>query len=837
MLSASLFQTILDSSEMGLVLLDENGRVLLWNAWMAEASGLSADAATRRSLSELFGQAIGPRLQQAIDHGLERGMASTLSGGGALPLTKEVEEGGKREEIKQMVVVKPLALDGQRRCLLQITDTTIAESRESALRRQARSLQALADTHRISEAHIRAIVDHTTDAIITFDASGAVGTYNPAAETIFGYAPTDIAGKPVGLLVPELMAVATRGANAFARFAGNRREALGRRQNGSTFPIELSVSKMEIAGSLQHIAVAHDITERKVAEDEIRLQKEWLTTLIDALPDIVCIKDGSGCWQVANQFYLNLFRLTGVDYQGCEARALARQTPHYEKLLLATLDSDEEAWTEQRPIAYEQVVPLLDGTVKTFEMHKTPLFNPDGSRKGLVVLGRDVTDRRSAAARIQQLSHLDTLTDLPNRSLFQDRLRHALAQARRSGGMVGLLLIDLDKFKDVNDTLGHRIGDMLLRAVAKRLQRCVRETDTVARVGGDEFALVLTNLPSADGASTVADTALQLVAEPYALDDYEIITSASIGITIFPEDGLDAELLLKNVDLALYRAKVEGGARHHFYVTEMEEEVQRRKAIENDLRHALGTDQMTLFYQPQIDLKTGQITGAEALIRWYHPERGPISPAMFIPIAERTELIFPLGRWVLERACAQIQAWKEAGLPPLRVAVNLSPAQFRHHDLLGTIKSVIEKSGVDPRQLQLEITETIAMTNFEYSVGILKELRELGLTIAMDDFGTGYSSLNYLKRFPVDKLKIDRSFVTDIGLHPDNAAIVRAIIALGHGIGAKVNVEGVETAEQLAFMRTHGCDDCQGFYFSRPLPAEDYAKLVAHPVPWVLEAL
>jgi len=450
-------------------------------------------------------------------------------------------------------------------------------------------------------------------------------------------------------------------------------------------------------------------------------------------------------------------------------------------------------------------------------------------------VGRDITERRQSAQRIEHLAHHDSLTGLPNRTLFLDRLRTALAMARRNGSEAALLLLDLNKFKDVNDTLGHAIGDKLLRATAKRIQHCVRETDTVARLGGDEFAILLGHVSSADGAGTVAESILRILTEPFGLDDHEVVTSACMGITLFPGDGEDAETLLKNADLALFRSKSEDMAHYHFYVSEMDEEVRRRKTTERDLRHALGSDQLSLFYQPQVDMVTGRILGAEALIRWHHPQQGSIPPSMFIPIAERSELIVPLGRWVLQRAAMQIQQWKKAGLPPFKIAVNLSPVQFRHQDLLATVTNVIEQTGVDPHQLQLEITETIAMTNFDYSVDILQNLRALGLTIAIDDFGTGYSSLNYLKRFPVDKLKIDRSFVTDIGLHPDNAAIVRAIINLGRGIGARVNVEGVETEEQLRFMRENGCDEVQGFYYSRPLPADDFAKLISNPLPWMTE--
>ena len=702
----ALLSSVFDASEIGFVLLDPHRQVVLWNAWMAQASGIPATAAIGRQLDQLFTSAIPLRLAQAIDDAIGLGMSSVLSPSlnkRLLPLQKDVPGTHRREAIKQVFIVKPIVQGAGRYCLVQISDTTNAELRERVLRQQA---------------------------------------------------------------------------------------------------------------------------------SELLLQKELLITLINAMRDVVCFKDGENRWLVANQFFLDLFGLGGIDYVGRTAEELAEHSQFDPSAASFSQETDEQAWAEGHPIVFEQVLPLSDGNVKVFDVCKTPLFNSDGSRMGLVVVGRDITERRTAAARIHHLAHHDSLTDLPNRVLFQERLRAALAQARRARGMLALILLDLDKFKETNDTLGHHVGDLLLRAVARRLQHCVRETDTVARLGGDEFAVLLTNLNSVDGASTVAEGILRSLSEPYSLDDNEVVASASLGITVFPDDGEAFETLLKNADLALYRSKSDGRARYHFYVAEMDEEVQQRKAIEHDLRHALGTDQLSLHYQPLIDLRSGEITGAEALIRWHHPVKGAIPPAAFIPIAERSDLIFRLGRWVLHRACMQIQAWKKAGLPPLRVSINLSPAQFRHPDLLDTIKTVIALTGSDPHLLQVEITETIAMSNFGYSVEVLRALHELGLAIAIDDFGTGYSSLNYLKHFPVDTLKIDRSFVSDLGRYPENAAIVKAIINLGHGIGAKVNVEGVETSEQLRFMNDHQCDECQGFYFSQPLPPEDYARLIEQTAPW-----
>ncbi|TAN77988.1 MAG: EAL domain-containing protein, partial [Magnetospirillum sp.] len=618
-------------------------------------------------------------------------------------------------------------------------------------------------------------------------------------------------------------------------YLGHRTEVAGLRKLRARFPLELSLSAMELGGQKLFVAIGHDITVRKANEEELRNQKEWLTTLINALPDLVCFKDGRGRWLVANQFYLDLVGLHGIDYVGRTAQELSRLSRGQQDFLISTRETDERAWREGQPVAYEKNLQLRDGGSKVFDMMKIPLFNADGGRRGLVLVGRDITERKLAAARIHHLAHHDSLTGLPNRVLFQERLRQALAQAKRSGWTLALLFLDLDKFKDINDTLGHHVGDLLLKAVAKRLGRCVRETDTVARLGGDEFAVILTNLDDAEGASRVAETIIGSIAEPFGLEDHEVLTSTSIGITLYPSDATDADQLLKNADLAMFRSKAEGRNNYHFYVAEMDAEVQARKIVERDMRLAMGSDQLELHYQPLVELSSGRIVGCEALLRWNHPTRGWVPPAEFIPIVERTDLIAPLGRWILHRACLQGRDWLRSGLEPMKIAVNLSPAQFKQtQSLVAMVAEIIDQTGVAADMLQLEITEGIAMQNVDVTIEVLQSLRTMGVVISIDDFGTGYSSLNYLKRFPVDKLKIDRSFVVDIGLHPDNAAVVEAIVNLGHSLGTRVNVEGVETREQLDFLLSHNVDEAQGYYFSRAVPGDEFAALVRERSPWAL---
>jgi diguanylate cyclase (GGDEF)-like protein/PAS domain S-box-containing protein len=835
-ITGDILRVITDASEIGVVIIGPDCRIELWNAWMAKASEVAADQATGRALAEVFPNLYGSRIESSVEAALRDNMSAILSSSlnkKLFPLSREGRVPGRSEPMHQIVVIKPVAAEGRRICMVQVFDVTAMAAREAMLRQQARTMEALAENYRLSELHNRAIVDNTADAIVTFGDDGAIGTYNPAAERMFGYDPYEIVGKKISVLIPDL----ADGEDQVSTdaYRGCRTEVTGMRKIRARFPLELSLSAMELGGQRLFVAIGHDITQRKLDEAELKSQKEWLSTLINALPDVICFKDGRGRWLVANEFYLSLVGLTGVDYAGRSGTELARLSSGQASFLLSTTETDERAWRERQPLIYEKEVPSTDGTMRVFDMMKMPLFNADGSRKGLVLVGRDITERKMTAARIHHLAHHDSLTDLPNRVLFQERLRQALAHAKRSGTRLALMFLDLDKFKDINDTLGHHVGDMLLKAVARRLKRCVRETDTVARLGGDEFAIILTNVNDPSDAGTVAESVIASVADPFGLEDQEILTSTSIGITVFPGDADDADQLLKNADLAMFRSKAEGRNNYHFYVAEMDAEVQARKIIERDMRLALGTDQLMMHYQPLVELSTGLIVGCEALVRWRHPKRGWISPAEFIPVIERTDLIAPLGRWILHQACLQGRTWVREGLPKLKIAVNLSPAQFKHaQSLPAMVADMLDQTGLDPDQLQLEITEGIAMQNIEATIEVLQTLRQMGVVISIDDFGTGYSSLNYLKRFPVDKLKIDRSFVIDIGLHPDNAAVVNAIVTLGHSLGTRVNVEGVETREQLDFLLDHNVDEAQGYYFSRPVPPEEFAALVRDRSPWPL---
>ncbi len=431
-----------------------------------------------------------------------------------------------------------------------------------------------------------------------------------------------------------------------------------------------------------------------------------------------------------------------------------------------------------------------------------------------------------AEAMIEYLSYYDTATGLPNRLLLIDRLVMALSAATRSGGMLALLFVGVDRFKMVNDTLGHGLGDKLISNVANRLNACVGKQAVVTRVGGDVFGILLPDLADSKAAATIAESMIEEVRQPIDLNGYTWHTSASIGIAVCPDDGQNAELLIKNAESAMYRAKEQGGGGYQFYTKSMNEKVLERILLENSLRQALGNNELVVYYQPLIDGISGRTAGVEALVRWQHPERGLVPPMDFIPLAEETGLIVPIGEWVLRTACAQNKAWQEAGYPPIVVSVNLSGRQFHQSNFIGMVGQVLAETGLAPEYLELEITESIALEDVSYTIAILKELGSMGIKIAIDDFGTGYSSLSYLKRFPITTLKIDRIFVKDATQDAQDAAIITAIIVLAHNLNLKVIAEGVETVEQRLFLRERHCNMMQGFLFSRALPADQMVNLL-----------
>lgn len=427
-----------------------------------------------------------------------------------------------------------------------------------------------------------------------------------------------------------------------------------------------------------------------------------------------------------------------------------------------------------------------------------------------------------ALESVARMADFDALTNLASRNLFNDRLQQSIFRAERTQTSVAVLLIDLDNFKDINDTLGHPMGDLLLKEVANALTNCARKSDTIARLGGDEFAVIAPDTPSEDGAVHLATKIVDVLSACFQINGHEVHAGASVGVALYPADGLNPETLLKNADLALYQAKESGRGNCQLFRKELHAEVVARNSIANDLRRALANDELTLHYQPQINLENGHIVGIESLIRWNHPVKGMISPEVFIPVAESRGLISPITDWVLETACAQNKAWQEAGLPKVKIAVNVSSIDMRRRDFLDTVVRILESSKLEPKYLEIEITENTILPSEDVIASRLQALQSIGVFIAIDDFGTGYSSLGHLKRYPVDKIKIDRSFVLDIEYDDDSRAIAEAIIGLGRGLGVTVVAEGVERPEQLRILKKNGCDEAQGYLFGRPMAAERF---------------
>ena len=491
--------------------------------------------------------------------------------------------------------------------------------------------------------------------------------------------------------------------------------------------------------------------------------------------------------------------------------------------VVARLDHSDKLLVVKKPFEPIEVMQCASALTRKWQNELT-------LRRHVESLERVVEDRtRGLEAANRQLRHLathDALTGLPNRILLEDRLSQAIAHAARDGHSFAVAVFDLDRFKVVNDSFGHGTGDVLLKEVAARLQGVARSIDTVVRLGGDEFVMIIDSLVQAGDAHAVARRALAALHQPLRIGDKDIHSSASIGIALYPQDGTSVEALMAHADAAMYCVKQQGRNDVQFFTPGMDAATQDRGKLESDLHHALARQQFVLHYQPKVEAQSGQLRGAEALIRWQHPERGLVPPATFIPLAEECGLIEAIGNWVIREACRQARAWQDQGLTPTRVAVNLSAFQFRNGTLLATIRDALAEHRLDPAYLEVEITESALMSDPEESVSILRKLSEMGVLVSVDDFGTGYSSMSYLQRFPIDKLKIDRTFINDVTSSNDDASIVSAIVSLGHTLKLKVIAEGVETPEQLEFLQMLGCDQYQGYHYSKPMPAQEFAELI-----------
>ena len=469
----------------------------------------------------------------------------------------------------------------------------------------------------------------------------------------------------------------------------------------------------------------------------------------------------------------------------------------------------------------------LKGTRRWLETHAAPMRDAQGAVVSLLGITRDITGRKDSESRIQYLANFDALTGLPNRNLLADHVQYAIGLMRHSNENLCVMFVDLDRFKDINDTLGHSLGDAFLIETGKRLQSVLRETDTVSRLGGDEFVLVLSD-SGARAAAHVAEKLLGVISTPYRIGQYDLVVTASIGIAIYPHDGEDLEALSRSADTAMYRAKQEGRNGYRFFTAEMQDRAIRHMQLTNAMHHALENGQLHLCYQPQMSIDSDHVIGVEALLRWNHPEFGGISPAEFIPVAEYSGLILPIGEWVLRTAMHQLKTWIDRGHPPMVMAVNLSAVQFRHRSLPDLVRDILAEARLPPEYLELELTESVAMHDPQGAISIMDRLHEQGIRMSIDDFGTGYSSLNYLKKLKVYKIKIDQSFIRELDSRAEDRAIVAAIISMSNSLGLLTIAEGVETSGQLAFLRGRHCDEAQGYYYSKPLPATEFEAFLAH---------
>jgi diguanylate cyclase (GGDEF)-like protein/PAS domain S-box-containing protein len=566
--------------------------------------------------------------------------------------------------------------------------------------------------------------------------------------------------------------------------------------------------------------------ERKTSEETLFVEKERAQVTLNSIGDAVVCTDISG-----NITFLNLVAEKMTGWQGKEA------TGHPMAEVLQILDAaSHETTPNPMALAVDRDLTMnlppncilirRDGFQTPIEDSVAPIHDREGQATGAVIVFRDVSVARAMAQQLAHSAEHDFLTGLPNRMLLNDRVTQAITLAPRHLKKVAVLFMDLDGFKHINDSLGHPIGDKLLQSIAKRLVDCVRGSDTVSRQGGDEFVVLLSEVAQSEDAAISALRLLQAVAEPHSINAHDLHVTTSIGVSVYPDDGLDAETLIKNADTAMYQAKENGRQSYQFFKPSMNVRAVERQSIEESLRRAMERDEFSLHYQPKINLARGEITGAEALLRWTHPVRGPVSPAQFIPVAEDCGLILPIGKWVLREACKQARTWQNAGLAMGTIAVNISAMEFRDDKFLDGVFEALNDTGLDPKNLELELTESVLMRRAEATESILKTLRAKGIQVAVDDFGTGYSSLSYLRRLPIDALKIDQSFVRQITTDPDETTIVTAVIGMGRSLKLRVVAEGVETQQQLAFLQQHECDEAQGYYFSRPVIPQQFAKLL-----------
>jgi diguanylate cyclase (GGDEF)-like protein/PAS domain S-box-containing protein len=688
-----------------------------------------------------------------------------------------------------------------------------------------------ASGHPCSEAEMRqtlleyqAILDNASLGIV-FTRDQKFLHCNDRFSEMFGWSTQELIGQPTHIVYPSAEAFAEMGRIAVPILSTGGRldiETLMKRRDGTTFMCRFLAKAIDPSDkSKGTIFIAEDVTERRAADESLKqLLLEYQSILENASLGIAFTRDRK--FLRCNERFGELFGWDKDELVGLSTNILfpsAQAFAEMRNMATPILSGGERLDTEV-------LMKRRDASVFWCRILAKAIDRTD-SRKGTVFIVEDITQRKKAEERIIYMAHYDALTGLPNRLLLQDRIKQAVAQAHRNLTQMAVLFIDLDHFKHINDSLGHQIGDRTLQLVASRLQQCLREGDSVARLGGDEFVLSLPLLASSNDAAMVAQKVLNVLAAPFIVDGNELHVDASIGISLYPNDGVDAESLMRTSDTAMYHAKEKGRSNYQFFTPALNKTAQRHLAIANHLRHALANNELTLFYQPQVDIESGTIFSAEALLRCRQPGKKQLtSCGPYIPIAEETGLILPIGEWVLRQACRHLKEWRSAGYPNLRIAINLSARQIYQRNFLTMIEQTLDEFELPAAALELEITETLLLQRNEDNVETLRQISDMGIQLSVDDFGTGYSSLAYLQRFPVHALKIDQSFVRGIGQDSNDTALVAAIIAMAQSLNLKVLAEGVETVEQVKFLMSHGCLAAQGFYYSAAVPAETFAGLL-----------
>lgn len=688
------------------------------------------------------------------------------------------------------------------------TDITEQRAREDALLRFRAAIDATADAIHIVDYETMQFVDVNRTACI-----------------YLGYTREEFLDLGIVGIAPE--ADVERLRSLYAQlFDGNgahqSAEIVHRHKSGALIPVEINRSGTVVNGRRIVVNVLRDISERKKEEAALRESEARFRDLTELSSDWF--------WEM------------GPDLKFTDVRGGSRDSDIYTsqshngkyRWELPYVDTPEETWTAHKAdLAARRAFHDLilkrrrdDGSIGTISISGKPIFDNNGVFVGYRGIGKDISERALAQERIEYLATHDNLTDLPNRAMFSEMLNLAIATASRYQRRFALLFIDLDRFKNINDTFGHETGDLLLKEMSRRLVTTLRSSDVVARLGGDEFVVLVQEVSEETQVAGIARKMLSAVIRPLVLLEQECRVTASIGIAMYPKDAQDEKTLMKNADIAMYRAKEEGKNNFQFYSEQMNVHTLERMALETSLRRAIERNELSLHYQAKQDLKSGKITGVEALLRWAHPDLGMISPAQFIPLAEETGLIIPIGRWVLRTACTQNVAWQKQGLPPVCMAINLSPRQFADDELANDIDLALRSTGLRAELLELELTEGMIMQNPERAIKVLGAIKSMGVRLAIDDFGVGYSSLAQIKRFPIDTLKVDRSFIRDIPQVAEDNAITEAIINMGRTLSLTVIAEGVETQEQKTFLSEHNCDQMQGFFFSRPIAAEQFAEFL-----------